>query len=451
MSEYLAQSQAFTATANAIRTKGGTTNTITWDENKGFADAVTGMTPVHVPESDINFWDYDGTLLYSWTLAELATKTELPPLPSHDGLICQGWNWTLADIKDAGREIDIGALYITDDGKTRIHINFDKYNWDAFKVNFWQSAYNAVVFDWGDGSNAESVAANSYQTVTHAYAESGRYTITMTTAVGKSARLGNANNDKTAFSTISDDDVYRNSMVEAIEVGDRMRLDDKAVLWCTSLKTLIIPKGVSVGTNRGFERCTNLKALVLSSAQSSLTQTFYYCSSLLALCPPKQLSDSIFSSRAFSHCRIVRIAVPDGTTSLGDAIFDGCSALRLVRLPDSVVSIGQSAFSSCFSVEEITGLDNVTVIGSHAFNSCYNLRRLDGLGSVNSIGAQAFKNCFSAKYYDFTACLAVPTLENANAFNGIRAGCEIRVPASLVDSWKAATNWSSLADHIVGV
>ena len=110
MSEYLAQSQAFTATANAIRTKGGTTNTITWDENKGFADAVTGMTPVYVPESDINFWDYDGTLLYSWTLAELATKTELPPLPSHDGLICQGWHWTLQDIKDAGRELDIRAV-----------------------------------------------------------------------------------------------------------------------------------------------------------------------------------------------------------------------------------------------------------------------------------------------------------------------------------------------------
>ena len=152
MSEYLAQSQAFTATANAIRTKGGTTNTITWDENKGFADAVTDMTPVYVPESDINFWDYDGTLLYSWTLAELATKTELPPLPSHDGLVCQGWNWTIADIKDAGRELDIGALYITDNGKTRIYVDVDTETWDDFVLNYWQSTRNATTVDWGDGT-----------------------------------------------------------------------------------------------------------------------------------------------------------------------------------------------------------------------------------------------------------------------------------------------------------
>ena len=43
------------------------------------------------------------------------------------------------------------------------------------------------------------------------------------------------------------------------------------------------------------------------------------------------------------------------------------------------------------------------------------------------------------------------TLANANAFTNIPADCEIRVPASLVDSWKAATNWSTYADPIVGV
>lgn len=77
-------------------------------------------------ESDINFWDYDGTLLYAWTLAELAGKTELPPLSSHDGLICQGWNWTFQDIKSVGHAVDVGAMYITDDGKTRIYIHLEE-------------------------------------------------------------------------------------------------------------------------------------------------------------------------------------------------------------------------------------------------------------------------------------------------------------------------------------
>ena len=38
-----------------------------------------------------------------------------------------------------------------------------------------------------------------------------------------------------------------------------------------------------------------------------------------------------------------------------------------------------------------------------------------------------------------------------NAFNDISADCEIRVPAALADEWKDATNWSTYADHIVGV
>ena len=54
-------------------------------------------------------------------------------------------------------------------------------------------------------------------------------------------------------------------------------------------------------------------------------------------------------------------------------------------------------------------------------------------------------------FYDFTACTTVPALANTNAFTGIPADCQIRVPASLVDTWKAATNWSTYADHIVGV
>ena len=37
------------------------------------------------------------------------------------------------------------------------------------------------------------------------------------------------------------------------------------------------------------------------------------------------------------------------------------------------------------------------------------------------------------------------------AFGSIAADCQIRVPAALVNAWKTATNWSTYADHIVGV
>lgn len=53
------------------------------------------------------------------------------------------------------------------------------------------------------------------------------------------------------------------------------------------------------------------------------------------------------------------------------------------------------------------------------------------------------------RFFDFTACATVPTLAYNNIFD-LPYDCQIRVPAALVNEWKAATNWSTYADHIVG-
>ena len=44
-----------------------------------------GGAAVSVPMKDVNFYDYDGTRLYSYTVAEAAALTELPPLPTQPG------------------------------------------------------------------------------------------------------------------------------------------------------------------------------------------------------------------------------------------------------------------------------------------------------------------------------------------------------------------------------
>ena len=78
-------------------------------------------------KSDVNFYDYDGTLLHSYTATEAAGLTALPENPSHSGLVAQGWNYTLAQIKaevtDHGK-CDVGQMYVTTDGKTRIYCTF---------------------------------------------------------------------------------------------------------------------------------------------------------------------------------------------------------------------------------------------------------------------------------------------------------------------------------------
>ena len=45
---------------------------------------------------DINFIDYDGTIVESYTMTEWGSVSALPDNPSHTGLVAQGWNWTKA-------------------------------------------------------------------------------------------------------------------------------------------------------------------------------------------------------------------------------------------------------------------------------------------------------------------------------------------------------------------
>ena len=432
MSEYLAQSQAFTATANAIRTKGGITNTITWDENKGFADAVTDMTPVHVPESDINFWDYDGTLLYSWTLAELATKTELPPLPSHDGLVCQGWNWTLQDIKDAGRELDIGALYITDDGKTRLYVDVDTETWDDFILNYWQSAKNAVTVNWGDGSAEEVGPTSGWITLRHVYGSSGAYMITL--AISGSATI----QFNHPLSEGSDDrDRARNGMLTKVELGANVKMSYYTFGMAVKMQTFTAPMGTFFDGARLFEQCTALRAFI-APAVLPATQTFYNAANIRIVSTVKGnvIGQSFFNT---------------AITRLNCELTAATQVQALERVYIKAVNGKVGDFSSCRSLLEVTIPADATTFVAAAFQGDNALRRVTCLGDIANIPAQVFQRCYPLRFVDLTHCTAVPTLANVNAFNQTHPQLEIRVPASLVAAWKAATNWSSLADHIVGV
>jgi hypothetical protein len=127
------------------------------------------------------------------------------------------------------------------------------------------------------------------------------------------------------------------------------------------------------------------------------------------------------------------------------------NAIQKIEIGIGVTSIGSYAFQNCFSLASIVIPDSVTSIGSYAFQYCYSLASVVIPDSVTSIGGYAFYNCHSVAYYDFSNHTAVPTLSATTAFQSVSADCEIRVPAALVDEWKAATNWSTYADKIVGV
>ena len=156
-----------------------------------YAEKIGQISGGAVVPKDINFYGYDGELAASWTLEELAAATALPEDPPHEGLTPQGWNWTLEELKSEMRPIEVGQLYITDDGKTRFYIRItDVYDytaeigyaegpeWKRVAVSFNVSAPNSVRVDWGDGSPAET-SPDPDASFEHTYAEGGDYLITV--------------------------------------------------------------------------------------------------------------------------------------------------------------------------------------------------------------------------------------------------------------------------------
>lgn len=401
---------------------------------------ITGTLDTTPPkESDINFWDYDGTLLYSWTLAELATKTELPPLPSHDGLICQGWNWTLQDIKDAGRELDIGALYITDDGKTRLYVDVDTETWDDFVLNYWQDPRNATTVDWGDGTTPETVNKDSWIEHRHVYASSGSYVITMSVKEGTTMRLGNGSSGRKLIAN-DETDSGRCAMLRRVEVGARVTtITDQTFQFCSRLESISIPQNVEVKGTVTFNQATQLRVIVIQSI-TNMFRTFYNCTNLRAIAGPGTMDYTDVYTLSYTALRQLNAAV---TTAYAT------QALERVHIKAVNGRVGD--FSGDPSLLEATIPADATTFVAAAFQGDNALRRVTCLGNIASIPAQVFQRCYPLRFVDLTHCTAVPTLANVNAFDETHPQLEIRVPASLADAWKAATNWSSLADHIVGV
>ena len=95
--------------------------------------------------------------------------------------------------------------------------------------------------------------------------------------------------------------------------------------------------------------------------------------------------------------RPVVLIVPDGTTEVPPAAFQGCTSIVCAIVPDSVTSIEGNAFFGCSSLTGLTIPDSVRSVGDFAFFGCSSLTSLTIPASVTSIGRSAFRDCRSLK------------------------------------------------------
>lgn len=110
-------------------------------------------------------------------------------------------------------------------------------------------------------------------------------------------------------------------------------------------------------------------------------------------------------------------------TVIGDQAFSGCSLLTICEVP-VVTSVGSSAFSSC------TALERLDFTALTKLPSLYYLKSLRSLILRNTVMVTG-----PSSYMD----LNETPIKKGTGY--------IYVPSTLVDTYKAATNWSNYANQ----
>lgn len=346
---------------------------------------------------DVNFYDYDGTLLHAYTLAEVQALTELPsaPTPKRDFLVFDGWNWTLAEVKAFGRKVDVGATYTTIDGATRLVVSVPHPSDLSVTLNF----RGAATIDWGDGSS-ENATGGLYvrHAVQHTYPAAGRYTIKLAYTQGQLYSLADENNN---IPIVGDADQMSNGkLVEFYQGSVPLAFTDKLFINSPGLELCTLDASVS---STGGNLCYNCKRLKFFVYPSNITttngQAFYGCESL---------------------CGCVMNASMAGT--IGQGAFRFCRALVRIIFPDGVIGLAMYVFQNT-PLKEFVVPQNVTTIGTGAFN----MVPLETL---------------------ILKPTTPPTFQASEVFYGVRPDFAVFVPVGCLDTYQTATNWTEYADYM---
>ena len=438
------------------------------------------------PKDVVRFIDYDGIILTSYSKSEAEELTALPEMPSHSGLSAQSWNYTLEDLKDtlsASGQCDIGCIYTTDDGKTRITISLVEQKYTNYSLVFAQTVANGVQLDWGDGSPIQTFSETSQLTATHQYSPSSYpavYIVTFNVVAGtmsfpyyitgkpntiamysstnsiEEIHIGNNVTDignyafmnclhlkcitmSNSLSSIGNQVYYQNYQLKTIifpryitSIGTNICSD------CINITTVVLPNSITIIPIRAFSKTYSLRSIVIpASVKTLLAWVFENCYSLENIAIPNGILK--IDQSVFQGCAIKSMSLPTSLSSIGYSLFDSCDSLISVEVPDAFGN-QFGIYSGCTSIKTATIPSSTTYIRSYAFQNCYSLESIEIPDSVTTIGTYAFYSCKSLRKIKISNSLK--SIESY-AFQNCYSLGSIKIPKTITSIKANAFNSSS--------
>ena len=401
---------------------------------------------------DVNFIDYDGTLLYSYYVDEVQEMTELPPLPIHPGLICQGWNWTLQDLQDLGRDMEVGAMYITADGKSKAYIEIFEDLPIEGTICYTQTVANSVIVNWGDGTQDVTSDTVGNVELKHTYQHSGKYIITLYSDELYDIGFSNTGNSYNFMGSTANNNRTWAYLLRKFETGKNVRkICNASFREVKELETITLSEGLDFSGGNAFYNVITLKGVVFPKSNYKIGgYMFNGSTSLQFISLPKNFTEIPTTFSGGSN-GLKRFSLPNITTMQG--IISGVS-IEKIYINDGLNGIefgSRRTFSNLNNLKELrlpeTGPQTWKTLAGSFMENCFTMRKLVLPSTIETVGARAFYNCPGLEYIDFSKCTQVPSLQNVNAFTSCTA--DIWVPADLYDEWINATNWSAIPNNII--
>ena len=169
----------------------------------------------------------------------------------------------------------------------------------------------------------------------------------------------------------------------------------------------------------------------------------------------------------YKQTGITEVVVPEGTTSIPDNFFRGCTSLGKVTYPDSVISFGDDIYGNIDYERTMSfplppylnsaGAGNVYYKEGEIFNVPKYINTFEKYGgtTIDSYNGGIAKrlnfkgNCYQFNYMSFIAeeldfryNVQVPTFRSSSIYTGMT---KVIVPESLYDTWITTSPWSDYA------
>ena len=164
-------------------------------------------------------------------------------------------------------------------------------------------------------------------------------------------------------------------------------------------------------------------------------------------------------SNMFKNCSALTTAPTLPATTLEpycyQYMFQNCTSLtKPPALPATTTAsyCYSYMFAECTSLvvgPELPAATCVTACYTNMFYNCTSLKRIKINASAGNWGTKMFDGCTSLELVDMTGTTSVPLLQSISNFSNTNNTYKIVVPDSLYETWIAATNWASIASHIM--